>query len=212
MKFLLLWLLSYFPAAGPPAPVRVTFSPITKAAYLAALKAAIATKPAMTFPLKKVRGRIVIPTTKGRVVFKDNNVSEESPDWEKYTYLGYSPQLKSHLIEHSHYEWISDILLEGNGRQMEVFDRPAYSPDFKIFVTISAGIEYSLFSNSIRLYRFENHHWRQVWELEPSVEPATWEPDEIHWLSNSTLLLKKKMWTGLNPGSTFTYDKLMIQP
>ncbi len=99
MKLLLLWLLpllSYLPAAGPPA-VRVTFSPLTKAAYLAAKKAAVVTKPAITFPLKKVRGRIVIPTAKGLVVFKDNVVSEESPDWEKYTYLGYSSQLKMPL-------------------------------------------------------------------------------------------------------------------
>ena len=48
--------------------------------------------------------------------------------------------------------------------------------------------------------------------LEPSVEPPTWEPEEINWLSNSTLLLKKRMWTGQNPGSTFTYAKLTIQP
>ena len=76
MKLLLLWLLpllGYFPTAGPPA-VRVTFSPLTKAAYLAAVKAAVVTRPNVTFPLKKVRGRIVIPTAKGRVVFKDNEV------------------------------------------------------------------------------------------------------------------------------------------
>ena len=45
MKLLLLWLLpllGYFPTAGPPA-VRVTFSPLTKAAYLAAAKAAVVT-------------------------------------------------------------------------------------------------------------------------------------------------------------------------
>ena len=54
MKLLLLWLLpllSYYPAAGPPA-VRVSFSPLTKAAYLAAKKSVVSTKPVMTFPLK----------------------------------------------------------------------------------------------------------------------------------------------------------------
>ena len=67
---LLLTLLLKLLPAGPPAG-RVTFSPLTKAAYLAAKKKAIVTKPKMTFPLKKVRGRIVIPTAKGNVVFKD---------------------------------------------------------------------------------------------------------------------------------------------
>ena len=63
----------------------------------------------------------------------------------------------------------------------------------------------------MRLFQFANGRWRQLWKLEPSVEPATWEPAIIYWLSNSTLLLQKKMWTGKNPGSTYTYSKLTIQ-
>ena len=170
------------------------------------------TKLAITFPLKKVRGRIVIPTTEGRVVFKDNNVSEESPDWEVYIYHGYSPELIYHLIEHNHYEWVSDILVDGSGRQTETFSRPIYSLNCKSFVAISAGVGYPIYPNEIRLFRFENGRWWQVWMLEPSVEPPTWEPEEINWLSNSTLLLKKRMWTSQNPGITFTYAKLTIQP
>ena len=213
MKLLLLWLLpllSYFPAAGPPA-VRVTFSPLTKAAYLAAKKSAVSTKPAITFPLKKTRGRIVIPTTKGPKIFQDNDADEENSDWEKYTYLGYWPQFESHLILHNHYEWSNYILLSKSGPKEELFDLPRFSPDHTTFVAISGGIEYWAFPNSIRLFRFEKGWWREVWKLEPSIEPATWEPNDICWLSNSTLLLKKKMWTGKNPGTTFTYAKLEIQ-
>ena len=58
MKLLLLWLLpllGYSPATGP-APVHVTFSPLTKAAYLAAKKTVVSSKPVMTFPLKKSAG------------------------------------------------------------------------------------------------------------------------------------------------------------
>ncbi|MBH8558439.1 hypothetical protein [Hymenobacter negativus] len=209
LLLLLLTLLLKVPAGAPPK-VRVTFSPLTKAAYLAAAKAAVVTKPVLTFPLKKVRGRIVIPTNSGPKVFKDNPVAEDDPDWEKYTYRGYSPQLECHLIEHSHYEWIGEILLDKSGRQTEIFSMPFYSPDLRSFVTISAGIGYSVFPNEISLSQFEKGHWREVWKLEPSVEPATWEPEEIKWLSNSTLLLKKKMWTGKSPGTTFTYAKLTI--
>ncbi|GAB3850062.1 hypothetical protein GCM10028822_14940 [Hymenobacter terrigena] len=212
MKSLLLLLLTLMlklPAAGPPA-VRVTFSPLTKAAYLAAMKGAVVTKPAITFPLRKQKGRIVIPTAKGSVIFKDNPVDEENPDWEKFSYRGYLPQFKSHLIEHNHYEWSRYILIDNSGKETETSNMAVYSPDTRSFVAISGGVESAMYSNSIRLFRFENHHWREVWKIEPSVEPATWEPDEIHWLSNSTLLLKKKMWTGKNPGSTFTYAKLEI--
>ena len=92
MKPLLLWLLpllGYFPAAAL-APVRGTFSPLTKAA--------VSTKPAMTFPLKKVWGRIVISTSKGPKIFQDDNADEENSDWEKYTYLSYWPEFECHLI------------------------------------------------------------------------------------------------------------------
>jgi hypothetical protein len=207
---LLLALLLKLPAGVPPK-VRVTFSPLTKVAYLAAKKTAITTKPTLTFPLKKQKGRIVIPTANGSKVFKDNPVAEENPDWEVYAYRGYFPQFECHLIEHNHYEWSRYILIDKSGRQTETSDMAVYSPDLRGFVAISQGVESAMYSNSIELFRFENRHWRQVWKIEPSVDPATWEPAEIHWLSNSTLLLKKKMWTGKNPGSTFTYAKLTIQ-
>ena len=213
MKLLLLWLLpllGYSPATGP-APVHVTFIPLTKGAYLAAKKTAVSTKPTVTFPLKKVRGRIVIPTAKGPKIFQDNAVDEEDSDWEKFTYRGYWPQFGCHIIEHNRYEWSNFILLNKYGQKLELYDLPVCSADLKSFVAISGGIEYWAYENSIRLFRFENGRWRQVWKLEPSVEPATWEPNEIQWLSNSTLLLKKKMYTGKNPGNTFTYAKLEIR-
>ena len=213
MKLLLLWLLpmlGYFPAAGPSA-VHVTFSPLTKAAYLAAKKAAVSSKPVMTFPLKKVRGRIVIPTAKGSKVFQDKGVGTDSDDQELYEYAGYHPQFRYHLIIGHFWERTNWFLLGPVGLPLELYDAPLYSPDLKNFVVISAGIEFEVYPNEIRLFQFENARWRQSWKLEPSVEPATWAPDEILWLSNTTLLLKKKMYTGPNPGTTFTYAKLTIR-
>ena len=80
---LLLALLLKLPAAGPPA-VKVTLSPLTKAAYLAAKKGAVSTKPAITFPLKKVRGRIVIPTAKGPKVFQDKGLGTDDIEQGEY--------------------------------------------------------------------------------------------------------------------------------
>ena len=214
MKLLLPWLLpllGYFPTAGPPA-VRVTFSPLTKAAYLAAAKAAVVTKPAITFPLKKVRGRIVIPTTKGPKVLQDKAVGTDDTEQAEYIYQGYLPQFGYHVVEAHLWERTQWILLDKQGRYLEFYEAPLFSPDLKSFVIASPGIEYTVYPNEIQLFRFENGRWRQVWKLEPSVEPMSWEPDKIRWLSNLTLLLKKKMWTGKNPGTTFTYAKLTIQP
>jgi hypothetical protein len=214
MKPLLLLLLALLKLpAGAPPKVRVSFSPLTKAAYLAAKKSAIVTKPTMTFPLKKKNGRIVIPTAKGNVIFKDNDVDEEDPDWEKYTYQGYWPQFECHLILHNHYEWSRYLLVDKSGKEIEISNMAVYSPDTKSFVAISyGGVESAMYSNSIKLFYFENHHWREVWKIEPSVDSDTWEPAEICWLSNSTMLLKKRMWNSKSPGNTFTYSRLTIAP
>ena len=207
---LLLTLLLKLPTAGLPA-VRVTFSPMTKAAYLAAAKTIVVTKPTTTFPLKKVRGRIVIPTAKGPKIFQDKAIGTDDIEQAEYVYQGYLPQFGYHVVEAHLWERTQWILLDKQGRYLEFYEAPLFSPDLKSFVVASSGIEYSVYPNEIQLFRFENGRWRQVWKLEPSVEPMSWEPDEIRWLSNLTLLLEKKMWTGKNPGTTFTYAKLTIQ-
>ncbi|MDQ2769540.1 MAG: hypothetical protein M3Y54_03455 [Bacteroidota bacterium] len=214
MKLLLLGLLpllSYFPAAGP-APVRVTFSPLTKAAYLAAMKSVVVTKPAMTFPVRKVRGRIVIPTASGNKIFQDKGVGTDETAQEKYEYRGYLPQLSYHLIFVQFWEGSQWILLNTKGRQTELAGEPIFSPDMQHIAASWPGIEVSGEGpNIIQLLALQNGTLREVWSIEPAIEPMTWEPDEIQWLSNSTLLLKKKMWTGPKPGNTFTYSKLEIK-
>ncbi|MDO7849407.1 hypothetical protein Q5H92_23790 [Hymenobacter sp. M29] len=209
LPLVLLALLLKLPAGAPPK-VRVALSPLTRAAYLGALKAAVDTKPTMTFPVRKQKRRIVIPAAKGSVVFKDSDVDEEDPDWEEYTYQGYWPQFQFHLMRHNHYEWSKNVLVGRSGQKLELDGEPVFSPDLNYFAAVAAGIEYWASDNSIQLFRFEKGRWWQVWKLEPSIDPATWEPAEIHWLSNSTLLLKKRMWTGKKPGNTFAYAKLEI--
>ena len=215
MKLLLLWLLpllSYFPAAGPPA-VRVTFSPLTKAAYLAAKKMAVLTKPVMTFPVKKARGRIVIPTAKGAKVFKDvtEDMSFDNQEW--FYYLGYDSQSRYHMIGYVYdggYRGQHLVHLVGeNGQHVVLPPILEYSPDMRQFVAATDGKDVGHYSQSIQLYRLENNQWQQAWKIEFAEEVATWSTREIQWLSNSTLLLKKCVWNAEGP-STFTYAKLEI--
>ena len=214
MKLVLLLSLALLfktPAVGP-APVRVTFSSLTKLAYLEAKKACISTKPVITFPLKKTRNRILIPTAKGPKVFQDKGVGTDNDDQAQFEYKGYLPQFNYHFVLGHYWEQTQSLLIADSGNQQLVLNNePRYSPDIKSFVVIAAGIEYSVYPNEIRLYRFENGRWRQVWKLEPSVEPMSWEPEEVCWLSNNSLLLKRKIWTGKNPGATYTYAKLLVQ-
>ena len=217
MKLLPLWLLpllSYYPAAGPPA-VRVSFSPLTKAAYLAAVKAAVVTKPALAFPLQKARGRIVIPTSKGLKIFADVIINEAAlkkghgeDESTTYTYLGYLVDFKCHLIQVQYYETTQWLLIDASGRQIDLWGEPLFSPDQRHIVATCMGIEYGGGQpNILQLLELHNGVLQQVWKL----EPKTWEPYRIKWLSPASLLLSKEMWTGPNPGTTFTYSKLTIR-
>ena len=70
------------------------------------------------------------------------------------------------------------------------------------------GIEYGGGQpNILQLLELRNGILQQVWTL----EPKTWEPYRICWNSANTLLLSREMWTGPNPGNTFTYSKLTLQ-
>ncbi|MBJ6110227.1 hypothetical protein JAO73_14485 [Hymenobacter sp. BT523] len=206
---LLLPLLLKLAAVGPPTG-KVTFSPLTKAAYLEARKAAIVTKPVATFPLKKQKGCIVIPTVKGKVIFQDKGVGTDNDDQAEFSYRGLVASLKYHVVEGRYWEAFQVHLVGENGQRLDLPSLPEYSPDMRSMVVASSGIEVGYFPNAIQLYRLENGRWRQVWKIEPSVDPMSWEPEEVRWLSNSALLLKKKMWTGKKPGTTYTYAKLQV--
>lgn len=128
-------------AIPPPTPVRVMFTPLTKAAYLAAKKGCVSAKPRVTFPLKKPGGRILVSTKQGPKIFRDSNLEEDNPEWEKFEYGGYLPQVECHLIYHIHYEWSRVILPSKSGQQLVVQSEPRFSPDLTSFVVISAGLE-----------------------------------------------------------------------
>lgn len=214
LQRLLLLLLALLVSASGPAPtVRVTFSPLTKAAYLAALKTAVMTKPAITFPLKKVRGRIVIPTSKGPVVFKDIPVEMSVDTHEQFDYSGYDSQLKYHLVkcavDGGYWGRHLSHLVGENGQHLVLPPILAYAPDMHQLVAATDGRDTGHFSEGIQLYRLKNNRWQQAWKLEFAEEATTWSTKEIYWLSNSTLLLKKCVWNAKGP-STFTYAKLEI--
>ena|GEM_PF-2397611 len=214
MKFLQL-ALTLLCIATSGGPSRVTLISLSKAAYMQAAKQVIVTKPHITFPVRKKDGRLVIPTAKGSKVFKDvvidaaavRNGHSES-ELTTYNYLGYIAELKSHLIQVQYYEIAQWLLIDAQGRQMELWGAPVFSPDLKRIAAVCEGIEYGGGQpNIIQLLELQNGVLREVWKL----EPENWEPTRIGWTSATTLVLSKEMWTEKSQGNTFTYAKLVIK-
>ncbi|HEX8659003.1 MAG TPA: hypothetical protein VF690_15780 [Hymenobacter sp.] len=211
--WLVLVLLFGTSAAGP-APVRVTISPLTKAAYLAAKKGGIVTKPRRTFTLKKLNGRITIPTNKGPKVFKDVIVDEAAlrrgigeEESLVHDYLGFLPAFHCHLVKINFYETSEYLLISETGHQISLCGEPLFSPDVRYIMASSPGIEYSGGQpNMIELLELQSAGLKRVWKL----EPETWEPYEVIWISDNELIFYKTLWTGKNPGNTHTYAKLVV--
>ncbi|MBO2010709.1 hypothetical protein [Hymenobacter negativus] len=201
---LLLALPPEMPTAGP-GPVRITFSPLTKPAYLEAKKSVVVTKPKMTFPLKKQNGQLTILTTKGPKIFKDIVVDEaanKSGIGEAETlihdYLGYLPAFKCHLLRVNYYETSQYLLISDSGQQLELWGEPIFAPDMQHIIATCMGIEYGGGQpNILQLLALRNGVWKQVWKQ----EPKHWEPYRVGWTSANTLLLSRMMWTGKSQGT-----------
>lgn len=209
MKTLILLLLPLLGLASPPKPpaVRVVFSPLTRAAYVAASKHLVDIKPRATFPLKKQRGRIVIPTAKGQRVFRDGWIEKERDDDTRYSYVGYWPSLHWHLVEGYHYSEIYNLnIIAQSGQWLKLDDSPSFSPDTSQFVVASGSLD-GIGSPLIQLFKLKNGAWRESWKR----EPTTWQVEQLEWLTATTLLLKEKHWNEDFSKSWFTYARLTIQ-
>ncbi|GAB3587212.1 hypothetical protein [Hymenobacter daeguensis] len=206
---LLLALLLKLPAGAPPK-VRVTFSPLTKAAYLAAAKGGIVTAPTMTFPLKKQNGRIVIPTVKGPKVFKDVRRAEDETAEVTYLYQGFYAKLQHHLLQIRYYENAEWVIVEANGKISRLWSPPGYSPGLDYLFTGSGSLDYDMMPNGLQLFRIGPGGLKKVWE----TAPTAWAPEDAFWTSGNTLFVKQRRYVNLEVSDKhyFTYAKLTITP
>lgn len=207
---LLLTLLLKLTAAGPPAG-RVTLSPVTKAVYLAAKKRAVATMPPLTFPVKKERGRIVIPTSKGPKVFRDVRKAEDETAVTTYTYLGYAEALRLHILQIQLWETSEFKAVDARGNNTELWSPPIFSPQLHHLITVSANLKYDMMPSGLQLFRCAPSGLQKVWELAATA----WEPDEtgVFWASESTVFIRQRRYQHRygNKNPYFTYAKLTIQ-
>jgi hypothetical protein len=216
MKLVFLLLLALFGEGSAPRPpaVHVTFSPITKAGYERAKKLArvtgeTGTREKPTFPVKKQKHRLVIPTAAGNKVFRDKVFPENEVDDVTYEYLGFFPKLQQHFINVQYYESSELLVLEPSGNLIKLMGAPAYSPNLERMAVASRGLVYEMMPNGLQLAVRQQGKLKLVWEL----LPKTWEPVEIFWVTNSTIFLKQsqcKKGEAYNP-ERFTYAKLLVK-
>ena len=112
-------------------------------------KGCVETKLRVTFPLKKQRGRIIIPTVKGQKILVDVIVDEafinqghSEAEMTEYIYLRYLTAFQAHLIQVQFYETTQWLLIDASGRQIELWGEPVFAPDMKHIAASCMGIKY----------------------------------------------------------------------
>lgn len=214
MNLLLLWssVLSHFLSAGP-APVRVTLTRVDKTAYVQARKGKVADMPALTHPVVKHKGQIVITTTSSKRVFTDEISPDDETQQKTHEYLGFLPRTKEHLIQTSYWEGADYTLVESDGSKVKLISPPSYSPNQQHILTSSCGLVYEMMPNSVQVLTRKSGRPVLIWK----IYPTQWEPAEAFWTSDSVAYLKQERFkfnenkepTPYKP-ARFTYAKLLV--
>jgi hypothetical protein len=205
--FLLFFLLLDGASVLPPPPIHVSIRPLTKAAYVQALKGKITTIPRVTFPLKKQQKRMVIPSATGAHVFRDGWVDGEQDEDTRYKYLGYWPALRWHLVAGYHYSEVYRLnALTQRGQWLKLEGSPQIGPDTSQFVVASGALD-GIGTPTIQLFRRKKDTWREVWK----VAPRSWQVEQVEWVAANELLLQQKHWNQAFSRSWYTYAKIIIQ-
>jgi hypothetical protein len=205
-------------AAGPKPPaVRVTISPLTKAAFEQARRRAstlgkLLLGEAPIFTVHKQKGRLVIPTEAGSKLFKDKVFPKNEVDDITYEYLGFFPKHKVHLIQVAYYESSEVLLVEKNGNIVRLVSEPLYSPSQQRLLAASRGIVYAMMPNSLQLVEKVAGRLQIVWE----ITPKKWEPVDLFWTSDSVACLKQELVNSATEEpyepARFTYARLLVRP
>lgn len=199
---------------GPPAPAPVvTFHQISAATYAQARRAAPPVQVPTTFPVKARNGQLVIPTTAGLQTYRNVVIDEQAianghgeDETTQYTYHGFLPGLRRHVVEVMFYETAEWWLISPEGRRLTLYGQPVYAPDQQSVAAICPGLEYSGGQpNAVQIFRLQHGVLRPLWE----ARPANWEPEELFWVNKNTMYLKREEYPGGRQGA-MSYWKLTI--
>lgn len=209
---LLVLLLPLLPS--PPAPAAaVTFQRISAATYAQARRAARPVQVPTTFPVKALNGQLVIPSTAGPQTFRDVVIDEKAianghgeDETTQYTYHGFLPGLRRHVVEVGFYETNEWWLISPEGRRLTLYGKPEYAPGQQRVAASCAALEYQAGQpNILQLFQLQNGLLRSVWEM----RPTSWESEKLFWTGANTLYLKRQEFSdGQDKGQT--YWRLMV--
>ena len=205
----LLILTAASPAAAPPFKL-VALSPN---AFAQAARTAPATRLRFEHPLRKVKGVVRIPVGAGRykrfVDLKARADGTNEVEQVTYTYLGYLPDFKHHLLLARYWESAEWLLVSDTGNTLPLWSEPLPSPDRTQLLTYNGSLDYEIMPTGMQLFRMVGGRLIKQWEY----PLTTWEPRRVVWVTNQRLCLQGEVpdYVATNGRKTVFYRTLTLR-
>lgn len=74
-----------------------------------------------------------------------------------------------------------------NGKKTSIWGEPIISPDGKHITSFSGALGYDMMPNGVQMFIFKNNQLVSEWEYKID----DWEPKEIIWIDNTSILISK---------------------
>ncbi|WP_426059388.1 hypothetical protein [Hymenobacter sp. B1770] len=163
---------------------------LTPAAFHHAVRAAPPASLRLEYPVRKSNGAVRIPLGGGGYkTFADRPVNAEGTDETEqltYTYVGYMPDFRQHLLQERAYESSQWLLVSETGETTPLWSQPLPSPDRVYLLTSNGSLDYDVMPTGLQLFRQVGGRVVKQWEH----RLTTWEPRQVQWLTNDRLCLQ----------------------
>jgi len=205
----LLILTAASPAASPP--FQLAF--LSQNAFAQAARTAPATRLRLEQPLRKAKGVVRIPVGASRYKrFVDRKARADGTNEVEqvtYTYLGYLPDFKHHLLQAHYFESAEWLLVSDTGNTLRLWSEPLPSPDRTQLLTYNGSLDYEVMPTGVQLFRVVGGRLRKQWEY----PLTTWEPRRAFWVTNQRLCLQGEVpdYVATNGRKTVFYRTLILR-
>jgi|WetSurMetagenome_2_1015567.scaffolds.fasta_scaffold308669_1 hypothetical protein len=148
---------------------------------------------------------IIVKVADSAIVFKSDTSYGES--LVKYKYGCTFPEINLIQIHASYWEWSREFLINyKNGEKIILWGNPNISPNKKHIISSSADLVACEMPNGIQLFKIGDGKIENIFEK----EITKWEPSEIKWESDTSILIKIAI-VDSEYQRHFTYRRMIIK-
>ena len=138
-------------------------------------------------------------------IYVNKPLTEMMDDFTQYYYYGKVKEVGYHVLFVGMYESFTYLLVnEKNGKETYMCGIPVVSPNKKHLAATCCDLEAGFVFNGVQMYDVTSDSLFPVWERELSK----WGADEMAWMNNHSLVVKKQQYDTAHQNLVSSFIKL----